>query len=702
MISAAGSAAADSSAASTMPSDGTTDATVSVPAACDTWDSLLLQPPNHVQQVPHASAVGFATFKDVVQDVVASLDDNGIKSHAAARDRLRRLVQGACAWPSPSDAEKVTLLERDPAKPMWPLGARLRSAVALANDGKGYPWTVDCTVADAPAVTLHHQVAPIRSSNLRHPLGAPVEMLRSMMPSPFAGPPSKESPGKETPMRVRATSERVTTTYTRVKQGSWVELTDVCMTCEPRREFFMTTGRACYPTLWALGDDATRLASRGRGMSARRHSLFAGREGSFQYGGFLLDPPSDAHWVRGTSLYAAPFAADNVGHVLHDAVFGLAGGLSIISAWLGHDAAGRKAIQSRMSKLFGPPFQIVVDDDVVGASSEFYQFTLAAMLLGWNFSSDSAASSREAPQTPPASKNTATTSSRLTLPLIVTPLSQEMSRLRHRNDPSVYSLEATVSGVIAHATVASIPPNAVVAGKGQPQTKRPTCFDSLLVTGLDRLGSGTRLISRAAIAAQLRAAVLSVVRDTLRPHNKNKGDGPGNEPDASNSLTAPVPARRPQMYVYARRDIHRRSLDNPGWVLHVAHAIARELHLPAPRLVASFSAAPAAQVALAAGMDLLITAQGAHEQVASLFMPLDAAIIEVAPCGGKKTSFVGRYGPFHPEQRLHQVHVCAPMINLSDDMLEQNVTLCPQHIVGLRDAVHEHALRILRSRGLSK
>ena len=98
-------------------------------------------------------------------------------------------------------------------------------------------------------------------------------------------------------------------------------------------------------------------------------------------------------------------------------------------------------------------------------------------------------------------------------------------------------------------------------------------------------------------------------------------------------------------------------------------------------------------------MDILITAQGAHEQIVSLFGPPHQSVIEICPCQGTQTSFVGKYGMFlkdqNQNQRLQQLQVCSPMINFVDvDVTEQNVTLCPHHLTRLEEMVGSEIERI--------
>lgn len=229
------------------------------------------------------------------------------------------------------------------------------------------------------------------------------------------------------------------------------------------------------------------------------------------------------------------------------------------------------------------------------------------------------------------------------------------------------------------------------AGLSRPLLLNPTatkkrlmlCFENAVFGGIDRNGNGAfwnHRVSRFEVAGAIRADALrfaGVASDIV--------DGTARRP--------------PQLYVYGRSEVYRRSVDNIGALASAMLEVTTELGLPDPIVISSFYAHPEAQVELMSRIDMLLSVQGAHLEQA-LFMPKDSAVLEFAQCFSRRTSFISRYGAFHEDQVYKQDVVCHPRINLSDkDKRAQNLTLCPRMIVSLQDEVRAGLRQIMKRRG---
>jgi hypothetical protein len=219
-----------------------------------------------------------------------------------------------------------------------------------------------------------------------------------------------------------------------------------------------------------------------------------------------------------------------------------------------------------------------------------------------------------------------------------------------------------------------------LSARKQKVGTRLLCFENLVVPGVDRTGhgGGTPASTRTMVAHSFRAAVF----DNLDvPRDVRTGRG-----------------RPPQVYVYGRHDVSRRSLDNIGALFAAAEEVTRSMGLPPPIVISTFNMSPQAQIVLFSRVDVMLGMQGAHLQH-SLFMPRDGAVMEIAPCHSVLTSFVSRYGMFLPTQTFWQLRVCAPVINLTEQSrIGQNVTLCPRHLAAIQTQLRGTLLNQTRGR----
>jgi len=205
-------------------------------------------------------------------------------------------------------------------------------------------------------------------------------------------------------------------------------------------------------------------------------------------------------------------------------------------------------------------------------------------------------------------------------------------------------------------------------------------FERLIFTGSDRAGVGSGLPEgrRWAVAGETRRMVFHAIG--VDTHKKG----------------TPSLPRDPRIYLYSRRDVHRRSFDNFGEIIESVITTVRQLSdVPDPILITSFSMSPLAQMRMVYDIDVLVTIQGSHLQN-SLFMPPDAWIIEICPCRARRVSFLNQFGVFLPKQRHVQVEICAPLINMAGDKLEQNLTLCPHHRKTISNLIQD-AVKAIRS-----
>ena len=138
---------------------------------------------------------------------------------------------------------------------------------------------------------------------------------------------------------------------------------------------------------------------------------------------------------------------------------------------------------------------------------------------------------------------------------------------------------------------------------------------------------------------------------------------------------------RPQVYVYGRNDMHRRSIDNIGELIFAVAKVTSSLGLDNPLVVHSFSdLSPLEQVKTFAGMDVLVTVQGAHMQN-SIFMPSDGVVLEVSPCLAKKNIlFSAVWHLLAQTKALVPSDLRRPPINTCCDKYSKNLTLCGRHV----------------------
>jgi hypothetical protein len=209
--------------------------------------------------------------------------------------------------------------------------------------------------------------------------------------------------------------------------------------------------------------------------------------------------------------------------------------------------------------------------------------------------------------------------------------------------------------------------------------EKMVCFESVVFAGRDRGGHNGGYVNKAEVAANLRSEVLSFLN--LDP-----------------IVVSGEIRRIPRVYIYGRQEVHRRHLDNLGQLTAALAEVTHALDAPPPTVITTFYMEPARQIELMAGIDILVSIQGAHLEQ-HLFMPLDAVIIEIAACHSTQTSFVSRYGTYHPKQKFKQMRLCHPLINFSDrDKRAQDLLLCPHHLRQLQDDVRGALKELLRSR----
>lgn len=215
----------------------------------------------------------------------------------------------------------------------------------------------------------------------------------------------------------------------------------------------------------------------------------------------------------------------------------------------------------------------------------------------------------------------------------------------------------------------------------KPGDHRPlVCFQEFIIPGQDRHVDGGGLGLREVVANRLRRHVIRVIT---------------NEEHQARSLK-----RKPQIFIYGRNDVHRRSLDNTVMLLDLVRRIAARHHLPPPSLVKTFQLKPLDQFRQMLDIDVFVAIQGSHLQN-SLFMPDDGAIVELAPCRADFVSFMRRYGRYLDSQSYTYVSLCDNvMINYSEkDPAAQNVTLCPHVMDRIKVAVEKAVVSLLRRRG---
>ena len=225
---------------------------------------------------------------------------------------------------------------------------------------------------------------------------------------------------------------------------------------------------------------------------------------------------------------------------------------------------------------------------------------------------------------------------------------------------------------------AALPEFDEMVGKGDRNKKADpfyrgrglVCFELLAFTSMDRTGDKggpANAARRPEVAKTIRRVMyerLSIDEDALLK-------------------------RHPQVYVYGRNDVYRRSIDNVGALVSAIGEVTATFEgVPPPALISTFYMSPPAQIEMLSHVDILVTMQGAHEQPASLFMPADATIVEISACKATKVSFISRHGAFLKSQRYNLYEICEPAINQGDPELHwQNVTLCAPQLSHLQNLV---------------
>ena len=192
------------------------------------------------------------------------------------------------------------------------------------------------------------------------------------------------------------------TRFTRYpKHASWATVNHVCATCEAspsRRQFFMNPLHTCQLTLWAVGSPEPHSIRKLVSYSRKyRNALFKEREGAFQYGGqwsaitnfshgqrivgtgrYLDEQQETTFIVRGyfpgTTTLVPSFHVDNVGHVLHDAVWSLQITLLLGTGKLLNTTDASEKLKSQHVIMFTHEFSNV--------SSNFYGFLSTSLALG--------------------------------------------------------------------------------------------------------------------------------------------------------------------------------------------------------------------------------------------------------------------------------------------------------------------------------
>ena len=566
-------------------------------------------------------------------------------------------LQDVCTWPGLSSSVELR----------WPFGDRIREALAPHSLRD----VVDCVAHEPTALASR----PGESANYvgtgDHHDAARYEYVATChhLPSMAAAPASFELPlklGVDADLNARRQklsslpysdvrsmpqsysgypSKSPKSQDVSIGRASWLHLKGVCLTFEAKGQWFMNAKRPRHPTLWSVGADLPIVKAAAR---KGRHKIFLDREGAFQYGGILpVDdhPASTVVTLAGTTLLASPFDINNVGHEINDGGWGY----SIPAAV---EARARNASKDRQGGMFPMPFRMLVDSQFYRRSGKMYAFMAEIGARAWL---ELGAPGRSS-------------SSRLDgSGVIVNPLSYEdLNLMRH-----------------AAADMPSSPGEngASSAAPGTGSAVKVLCFDHLVITGNDRNGFGARKVSRTAVANTIRATAFRALRLSPALYEGN------------------VP-RLPKVFVYGRHDVHRRSIDNYGELVHKVTEITASFGLEKPVVIPSFTTSAFAQVELFSQIDVLVTMQGAHMQT-SLFMPADGVLVEIAPCRSKRTSFVSRYGMFLPSMVLRQLMVCSPVINLDhEDKRSQNVTLCGHHLVELEAMLREELKGMAKRRGV--
>lgn len=91
----------------------------------------------------------------------------------------------------------------------------------------------------------------------------------------------------------------------------------------------MNSKHKCFLSLWGIGRQASHPSMKRLVSASRmgRNAIFKEREGSFQYGGMIPQwnesfvASNVAAFVEGSTIWNGAFEVDNVGHVIHDALW---------------------------------------------------------------------------------------------------------------------------------------------------------------------------------------------------------------------------------------------------------------------------------------------------------------------------------------------------------------------------------------------
>lgn len=669
-----------------------------------------------------------------IKRLVSERDSNGQhwRHWRKFQQKASSLARGACSlW----QRSKINSLGWQPGRQLRSLLSPPSSSSSSSNSSSysNMQRAVDCCLPleRGFVMTAHHREEPLGKFAAEQNEDIAAYLTSALSFSPQRGISDVVSHLLDVSA---ARSSKKLTEMQRVRRAPWIAIQDVCMRCEPSRDpsssphpTFLNPKRACATTLYSFenrdraGGRKQKQQSHASGLAAKsrggRHSIFVLREAAFIYGGdvdALLermsmnnhssrsseDDDSTLHFVPGTTFYAGPFSVSNVGHQIHDGILGFAGAL------LSRHVLVRAASNSKIAHDFPAaprPWRVMLDSDHFETSASFYGFVTAALAVS-AFSSET-------------TDAVSASLSNKSLP------DDYFSAASARND--VVDDEGSRLFVFDHRH----------QKRSEKQKKKTIyCFEQLIVSGTTRSSSTTKIpallgvFDKAAVSALVRASVFNYIskryRNTTYPAVPPLPSPPLLSQKMSRFVAPPVsgPASRRSLRVavYGRSDVYRRRIDNIGALVSATRdamdaaqqeakrssssssAFSSIFASPWPTLITTFYSSPLSQIVLATQVDVLVTVSGAHEQPMSLFGPADMSIVEIATCLGTQTSFVGRYGMLMPEhQRLTQVQVCAPLLNVAEsDTTEQSLTLCPHHLELIRTDIKQEILRIAKLRQL--
>lgn len=425
--------------------------------------------------------------------------------------------------------------------------------------------------------------------------------------------------------RISTTTEKTvndfskTSVFRRVpKHGSWVYGDYLYATCEQRSffsdkvfPFFFFPNHTCVMVLWTSGTPDANSIGKLKSYSRKgRNAIFKEREGTFVYGGAVserLRSTIPIVQVRGTSILNGAFAVDNVGHVIHDALWALQVALAAPDTF-------PKVLEP--ISPFKDSFQMIFGQDFTRVSSAYYGLVSSLLGLGEESSSQ-----------------------------------EPMRQTKSVQFPLCFE-----------------------------EGKCMLSFDRLLLPGQDRHLDGGGAGLRQSTALRLRQHVFEGIQVDANRRRRH----------------------RPQILIYGRNDVHRRSIDNMQALFQVATNIAQQLQLPPPVIIDTFSRPVVEQIAIMSAADVMLSIQGSHQQN-SLFMPEDAVIVEIAPCRAHRVSFLQRYGPYLKTHAYWYAPLCdGVLVNYCDpDPVSQNVTLCPSMTRWIQDKVLKMVQQQIEGRATS-